>query len=153
MVDVTPSDVDANIPDLSDDETRARLYRAISNHVRDLTGGQAIPRMSKELGKHILEGVAEIVFTIAAREGYVRLPGGYGSLRVKRLKPDPKPKRLPTGRVIKLQSNRSKLVYEDGAAVRDLLGLTPKTNYQRVFQRESVLTEKTRRVLTGDKDE
>lgn len=144
---LVPSDPDALIPGNDDAEVRAKVYLAIVNHVRELTQGKPITRVSYLLGRNILVGVTEIIMSTALREGYFRLPEGYGSLRVKRLKPNPKPKRLPNGDMIMLPPNRSKLEYEDGAAVREYLKMPPKTSYRRRFQRESALSDKTQGLL------
>lgn len=131
-----------------DDESRDRLYRAISSEVVELVRGK-VPRVGREMGRDVLERVTEIIFTALLRDGYFRFPSGYGSLKVQRLKRHPQPKRLPTGEVVELPSNRVKLRYEEGAAVREALGLPPKTNYKRRFSRESVLSARSKGYLDG----
>lgn len=162
----------------TEEARRDRVYKAISNHINEITAKYvkaAVDRyrarldaMSAEeraallkgppeklnlnlrLGKDVLAGITEIVFTAAMQDGYFRFPDGYGSFRVQRLTSDPKPKRLPTGDIIQMPSNRVKFKYEDGAAIREALGLSRKTNYIRRYKRESRLSEKTRHLLTED---
>lgn len=136
-------------PRLSDEAIREHVFRAISNEARELTGGRPIQRVSKELGRDLLEAVTEIIFTATMAHGYFRFPNGYGSLKVARLKRNPKPKRLPTGAVVPISGSRVKLRYEEGAAVREELGMTPKTNYQRRYRRRSKLSKKTIELLAG----
>ncbi len=153
---------------------RDRVYLAVSNHINELTSDyvkKAIKRykarlaaaakgagpapkgppeklhLNGHIGKEILAGITEILFTAALRDGYFRFPDGYGSFRVQRLTENPKPKRLPTGEVIDMPPNRVKFKYEDGAAVREALGLSKKTNYVRLYERESRLSKKTKALL------
>lgn len=133
----------------TDEEIREGLYRAVSQAVRELTDGKAIPRISKELGKDIVEVVTEAIFTSALDEGYFRFPNGYGSLKVQRLKRNPKPKRLPTGEIVTMSPNRVRLRYEEGAAVRERLGMPPKTNYERKYERRPKLSDRALDLLGG----
>lgn len=136
-------------PRLSDEAIRTRIFRAVSQQVRELTDGRPITRISKELGREIVEAVTEIIFTAALEHGYFRFPGGYGSLKVARLKQNPRPKRLPTGEVVTMRPNRIKVRYEEGAVVREELGMPPKTNYQRRYRRRSKLSKRTLDLLAG----
>jgi nucleoid DNA-binding protein len=167
---------------VSEESRRDRVYLAVSNHVNELTAEyvkdaveryrarlaeagedpEATERIVKgpserihlnaQLGKEILAGITEIVFTAALREGYFRFPDGFGSFRVQRLTENPKPKRLPTGQIIPMPPNRVKFKYEDGAAVREALGLSKKTNYVRRYQRESRLSGRTKELLTESRE-
>lgn len=161
---------------------RDRVYLAVSNHINELTAeyvkdaverykarleaageegaeaGGAIKgppekiHLNAQLGKEILAGITEIIFTAALNEGYFRFPDGFGSFRVQRLTENPRPKRLPTGQVIPMPPNRVKFKYEDGAAVREALGLSKKTNYVRRYQRESRLSPRTKVLLTESRE-
>jgi hypothetical protein len=125
----------------SDEEIRKRVYKAITAHVRELTEGELPQQNSETLGRDILDGVIELVWRTALTEGYFRLPGGFGSLKVQVLKSTQK--RLPTGQVVDLtKSHRSRLRYEEGAAVRELLGMPYKTSYRRKFVRQSKLEKR-----------
>jgi hypothetical protein len=139
----------SDAPPLPDEIVRERVYRAISSEIKKLTGGKPVQRLSKELGRDVLEAVTEIVFAVALREGYFRFPNGYGSLKVQRLKRDPQPKRLPTGEIVDMPPNRVKLRYEEGAAVRESLGQPPKTSYRRRYDRRSKLSNQSRDLLDG----
>jgi hypothetical protein len=139
----TPSEV------RKDEEIREGIYRAASQAMRELTDGKGIPRISKELGRDIIEVITEIIFASALKEGYFRFPNGYGSLKVQRLKRNPQPKRLPTGEMVTMSSKRVRMRYEEGAAVRESLGMPPKTNYKRKYDRRSKLSERTLELLTG----
>jgi hypothetical protein len=165
-----------SIPDpvepVSEAARRDRVYKAVADHVSELVDarvrdvverqmaslaaapeGEPVPdvRVTLDLptGKAILAGITEIIFTAALREGYFRFPDGYGSFRVQRLTANPRPKRLPTGVTVKMPTNRVKFKYEDGAAVREALGLSKKTNYVRRYDRESRLSEHTKELLTN----
>jgi hypothetical protein len=123
----------------SDGAIRERVYRAIATHLRDVTGGE-VSRAGTALGREILDAVTEIVIRTAIMEGYFRLPGGFGSFKVLQLRPSQK--RLPTGEVVELKSTRSRLRYEEGAAVRELLGMPYKTSYKRKYSRQSKLSNR-----------
>lgn len=118
---------------------RDRVYRAIAAQVRESVGDTARP-VGSVVGRELLDAVMEIVMRTALKEGYFRLPGGFGSFKVQRLKSTAK--RLPTGQVVELNSHRSRLRYEEGAAVRELLGMPYKTSYRRKHHRVSKLAEK-----------
>ena len=107
-------------------------------------------RLNTQLGRKVLAGITEIIFTAALKDGYFRFPDGFGSFSVQRLTPNPKPKRLPTGDIVPMPPNRVKFKYEDGAAVREALGLSKKTNYVRRYKRESRLSKKTLSMLRGE---
>ena len=132
---ITPSDATGG----SDAVIRERVHRAIAAYVRDITGG-VTPKKGSALGHEILDAVIEIVMRTALKEGYFRLPGGFGSFKVERLPTGQK--RLPTGQVIELNPRRSRLRYEEGAAVRELLGMPYRTMYKRKYHRVSKLTER-----------
>lgn len=123
-----------------DGQIRERVYRAIAAHIRDATGGEVPRAIGSALGREVLDAVIEIVMRTALAEGYFRLPGGFGSFKVQRLKSTAK--RLPTGQVVALTSRRSRLRYEEGAAVRELLGMPYKTSYRRKHLRTSKLSER-----------
>lgn len=166
-----PTPPPSDTPLVSEEVRRERVYRAISNHVAELTEAyvaRAVARyqarlieqgdeatqapdgrlhLSRKFGREVLVGLTEIIFTAALKDGYFRFPEGYGSFRVQTLTANPKPKRLPTGEVIPMAPHRVKFKYEDGAAVRDQLGLAKKTNYKRRFQRESRLSIRTQGLL------
>lgn len=133
-----------------DAEVRERVYRAVSNEVREILTKTPMHRLNKAVGQKIVEAVTEILFTAAIKEGYFRFSDGYGSLRVARLKRETAPKPLPGGGTVQMSPNRMKLRYEAGAAVRDALGMPPQTTYVRRFERRSKLSEKTRLLLDGD---
>lgn len=117
--------------------------------------GAALPTLTLDqtMGKDLLAGITEIIFTAALRDGYFRFPDGYGSFRVQRLTENPKPKRLPTGDVVPMPANRVKFKYEDGAAVREVLGLSKKTNYIRRHPRGTRLADHTKELLLAKRDE
>lgn len=123
----------------SDGEIRERVYKAIALHIREKTGGE-ISRAGTALGREILDVVVEILFRTAIKEGYFRLPSGFGSLKVTQLRSSTK--RLPTGEVVELTEPRSRLRYEEGAAVRELLGMPYKTSYRRRYFRHSKVLPK-----------
>jgi hypothetical protein len=177
MANTAVSEVPTSLPDpvepVSEAARRDRVYRAVADHVSTLTAtyveaameryrerlatveeGQTVLPPSEKLpveiglGKELLAGITEIIFTAALRDGYFRFPDGFGSFRVQRLTEKPKPKRLPTGQLIAMPPNRVKFKYEDGAAVREALGLSRKTNYVRRYTRQSRLTERTTELLT-----
>lgn len=95
---------------------------------------------SREFGREILEAVVEICLRSAMAEGYFRLPNGFGSFRLQQLKNTVK--RMPGGRLVALTDRRSRLRYEEGAAVRELIGMPPKTSYRRKYARESKLSSR-----------
>lgn len=135
-----------------DAEVRERVYRAVSNEVRDILTKTPMLRLNKAVGQKIVEAVTEILFTAAIKEGYYRFSDGFGSLRVARLKRQTQPKPLPMGGEVRMSPNRMKLRYESGAAVREALGMPPQTSYVRRFERRSRLSEKTRRLLEGESE-
>jgi len=137
--------------ELTDDAIRDRMYLALAAQVIELVKDKTQLRVTRELGKDVLEGVTEIVFNVAIKHGYVRLPGGHGSLSLQRLKRDAKPKRLPTGEMVTMGANRVRLRYEEGAAVREALGMPRKTSYKRQFARESVLSDRAQTILKTGK--
>jgi hypothetical protein len=156
-----------------DDEKRDFVYLAVSSHLSELTETyvkEAVERykerlagaedldaaikgppekihLNASLGKAILAGVTEIMFTAAMNASYFRFPDGFGSFRVQRLTKEPKAKRLPTGQMIEMPTQRIKFRYEDGAAVREKLNLTRKTNYVRRYNRVSRLSKRTQELL------
>lgn len=131
----------------TDEQLRERFYRAVSNATREAMTGRT--KYSKEAGKIIFEAITELIFAQAVKAGYFRFPNGYGSLKVQRLKLDPQPKRLPTGEMVEMPTGRVKLRYEEGAAIREALGMPPHTNYKRRFNRQSKLSKKTVDLLSG----
>ena len=133
---------------LNDEEVREQVYKALAEEVKSIFGEHA-PRVNKDHVRDLLDSVTEIIFRVARKEGYFRFPKGYGSLKVVRLKPNPKPKRLPTGEMVPMPKDRVKLRYEEGAAVLEMLGSPPKTSFKRRFQRQSALAESTRKILDG----
>ena len=133
---IKPSDPVAD----GDGLIRERVYRAIAAHIRDATGGEVPRAIGPALGREVLDAVIEIVMRTALAEGYFRLPGGFGSFKVQQLKS--MDKRLPTGQVVALNARRSRLRYEEGAAVRELLGMPYKTSYRRKHLRTSKLSER-----------
>jgi hypothetical protein len=168
---------DAAQPPVPEPELEARRHDAvalaISNHVNELVteyvreaierykerlmaagndpekvkGPQERPHLNAPFGRAVLAGVTEIIFTAAMRQSYFRFPDGYGSFRVQRLRANPKPKRLPTGVVVEMPPDRVKFKYEDGAAVREVLNLSKKTNYVRRYIRQSKLSPRTQELL------
>lgn len=134
-------------PDLTDEEIRERVDLAISAHVADLVKDREVVRPGRELGRAIFEGITEIIFKVAVEYGYVRFPQGHGSLKVHRLKRNAQPKRLPTGKMVTMSPNRVRVKYEEGAAVREALGMPRKTSYVRQFDRESALSDRVIRIL------
>ena len=118
---------------------RERVHKAIGAYLSEATEG-AVPS-SIVLGREVLDAIMEIVVRTAINEGYFRFPGGYGSLKVQHLRSASK--RLPTGEVVKLKEQRSRLRYEEGATVRELLGMPYKTSYRRKFARTSKLGDKS----------
>lgn len=131
----------------TDEELRERFYKALSNTAREIFADKR--KYSKETGRLLLEQVVELIFAQAIQSGYFRFPNGYGSLKVQRLKRNPQMKRLPDGRMVPMPHTRTKLRYEEGAAVREGLGMPPQTNYKRRFNRQSKLTKKTKDLLNG----
>lgn len=107
---------------------------------------QARTRRNLQAGRDILAGLTEILFTAAIRDGYLRFPNGYGSFKVVR-SGSGVPKRLPTGKLIAMSPDRVRFRYEEGAAVREALGLAPKTSYVRRFQRELTVSKDTQALL------
>lgn len=140
---------DDDAPELTDEQIRERLHLAISAHVIELVKDKQLLRPSRELGLAVLEGVTEAVFRTVIDHGYLRFPQGHGSLKVARLKRNPQMKRLPTGEMVPMPEHRVKLRYEEGATVREALGMPPKTNYRRQFDRKSILLGKAEALLTG----
>lgn len=136
-----------NPVELPDEEVRERLYLAIAAHVIEVVKDKPNLRIGHELGRVILEGVTEALFKTAITHGYMRFPGGYGSMKVQRLKRDAQLKRLPTGEMVPMPPNRVRLRYEEGAAVREALGMPRKTSYVRQFRREDALPEKALALL------
>lgn len=126
----------------TDEEIRERVNRAIAAYLWDLTGGSGrLPNMTHaNLGREVLDACIEIVMRTAIREGYFRLPGGFGSFKVRDLASTQK--RLPGGEIVDLIASRSRLRYEEGAAVRELLGMPCKTSYRRKRLRRSKLSER-----------
>ncbi len=132
-----------------DAEVRERVYRAVSNEVREILAKTPMHRLNKGVGQKITEAITEILFTAAIKEGYFRFSDGFGSFRVARLKRVTQAKPLPGGGTVQLSPNRMKLRYEPGAAVREALGMPPQTTYVRRFERRSKLSAKTRALLDG----
>lgn len=125
----------------SDTEIRLRVYRAIAAHVRETTGG--VVSMQGEglsLGCDILNAVVEIIFRTAIKEGYFKLPAGFGSLKVQELRGTVK--KLPTGQLLTLSANRSRLRFTEGTAVKDLLGMPYKWTSRKAYLRKSKLSAK-----------
>lgn len=133
----------------SDEEVREQTHKAIAAAVTEILNKGTAARVSNQLGRSVLEAVTEVIFTVAMRQGYFRFPDGYGSLKVQRLKADPKLKRLPTGEMVPMPTKRVRLRYEEGAAVREALGLPPKTNYVRRYRRGTRLGPRAQDILTG----
>jgi hypothetical protein len=127
-------------------EIRERVYKAIAVHVAELRDGAT--EKTTAFGRDVLDAVIEIVVRTAIKEGYFRLPGGFGSFRSQSLKSSLK--RLPTGEVIELSPNRMRLRYEEGAAVRELLGMPYKTSYRRKQTRRSKLTKQAASIAFPD---
>lgn len=134
-----------------DPAVRDRVYRAVSNQVREILAETPLVRVNKDVGQRIFEAVVEILFVALLQESYLRFPGGFGSFRVARLKRLTAPKALPNGAgTMQLQPHRMKLRYEAGATVREALGMPPQTSHVRKFDRRSKLSDKTRALLTGE---
>ena len=115
-----------------------------------MTGGE-VSRAGSELGREVLDAVTEIIIRTAIKEGYFRLPSGFGSLKVLQLRSTQK--RLPTGEVVELQPKRSRLRYEEGSAVRELLGMPYKTSYKRKYSRQSKLSNRSADIAFPDPQE
>jgi len=124
---------------------------AAGNDPEKVKGPQERPHLNAPFGRAVLAGVTEIIFTAAMRQSYFRFPDGYGSFRVQRLRKNPKPKRLPTGQIVEMSPDRVKFKYEDGAAVRDKLNLSKKTNYIRRYIRQSKLSPRTQELLPPER--
>jgi hypothetical protein len=118
---------------------RDRVHRAIAQHLKTVTEGD-IRHVSSAFGREVLDVVIEIVIRTALQEGYFRLPSGFGSFKVTQLRSSTK--RLPTGALVSLTEPRSRLRYEEGAAVRELLGMPYKTSYRRKYHRQSKVSPK-----------
>lgn len=113
-----------------------RLHYAIAIYVQEMAEGR---RPSPTLGRELLDGVIELVFRTAIREGWLRLPGAWGALSVVHRHPAPW-YRSPAGERIKMPPVRSRLSYSEGAAVSRLLGKNPRSNRALQFPRVTQLT-------------
>lgn len=127
----------------SETEVMERVYYALATHLIDVTGGQ-FRRPTKRLGKELLKGLTEIVFRTAIKEGFFRFPAGWGTLRTRPLACYKK--RLPSGDIVQLPPARQRLKYEEGSAVRELVGRPLRTKYERQFRRRTILTDRALRV-------
>lgn len=123
----------------SDELVRERVYNAVGTHVLEVMGHPETQKKTRTIGQEVLDAAIEVVVRMAIKEGYFRLPGGFGSFKVLLLGAGKK--RLPNGTIVDLAENRSRLKYEEGAAVRELLGMPYKTSYRRKYARHSKLTQ------------
>jgi hypothetical protein len=119
-------------------EVRDRVLKALAHHMVDVTDGAVI--RSRKFGRELLAATVELIFRTAIKEGSFRLPDGWGVLSIRQLYPSQR--RIPTGEIVKLPPLRYRLRYEEGSAVRALLGRPQKTKYARQFVRRTKLTKK-----------
>lgn len=118
-----------------------RVLLALATHAVDISSGGI--RRSGGLGRELLRGMTELVFRTALKEGSFQLPDGWGVLKVRRTK---RVARLPTGQVIQMHPLQYCLKYEEGAAVRALLGRPQTTNYVRQYIRRTKLSKNALKV-------
>jgi len=115
-------------------EDRDKITRVVKRVVKVKTGVV----MDDVTARLLIEAVVELYFKTVIETGYVRLPGGWGSLHLRELKPTRK--RLPTGTMLKVTGDRAIIRYVEGLAARELLGKLDKYP-GRLKERRSALDE------------
>jgi len=93
---------------------KERIYEKISELVKDKTD----KRIGKTGGRDVFDLVVAEIFALATKEGTVRLNGGFGSFHVRNYQAGSR--RLPSGKETSF-GERSKLRYEEGVVVRELV--------------------------------
>lgn len=115
-------------------EDRDKIIRVVKRVVKVKTGGT----MDDVTAKLLVEAVVELLVKTTIETGYVRLPGGWGSLHLRELKPTKKT--MPGGTVLKVSGDRAVIRYVEGLAAREMLGKFDKYP-DRVGKRRSALDE------------
>lgn len=111
---------------IDDSAIKDEVHAVLMAGVKRLTGAQ----INREAAKALVEAVLETLLFGAIRVGYVRLPRGFGSFHL-RTQTGPLRRRLPSGRLVEMTQPRVRLKYEEGLAIRDLLGKPDKHPHRR----------------------
>lgn len=96
-------------------EGKEAIYVKIKDTVKTRTGGKNIGKIG---GREIFDLVVAEIFTLATKEGTVRLNGGFGSFHVRHYTSGER--RLPSGQNVEF-GERDKLRYEEGVVVKALV--------------------------------
>jgi len=118
---------------LSDDQFKEALHETIAGMVRKHTDRV----LSKPHAKRIFDRLTELIFQRVIETGYFRFPGGYGSLKLTKLRENAVVRTMPDGTKVKPRMDRYKIRYKDGVAVMEKLGTSPH-KYRRKNPRKSV---------------
>jgi len=96
------------------------IYQGIADFVMEKTES----RIGRSGGHVIFDMVVDGIFGLVAKEGSLRFNGGYGSLHVRNYGAGSR--KLPSGSQVKF-GPRTKVRYEEGVSVKDLLKNGGKT--------------------------
>lgn len=118
---------------VTDDQFKEVLHETIAKMVRDTTGKV----ISKPNAKRVFDRLTELIFQRVVETGYFRFPGGYGSLKLTKLRENAVERTMPDGSIVKPKPDRYKIRYKDGVAVMEMLGTSPH-KYRRKTPRKSV---------------
>lgn len=121
---------------LTDEEFKVFLYEFIGEFVQVHKTGHH--RLSKPKARQLLDHLVELVFKRAIETGYFRFPGGYGAIKLVRLKPQAALRTMPDGSIVKPLPYRYKLRLINGVAVQELLGTSPH-KYRRRTPRKAAI--------------
>lgn len=94
---------------------KEEIYIKIKELVKNKTGGKNI---GKSGGRELFDLVVAEIFTLATKEGTIRLNGGFGSFHVRQYGSGSR--RLPSGQQVEF-GEREKLRYEEGVVVKALV--------------------------------